>query len=148
ERVVACSGSAAADRHPSETAGEAAAARHELAGRAVSGPIRGDCARSWKAGRMSEHVGQIASVMAGLAVLLAVAGYAVTLERRRLEDRLQAFVGSGMVTARPKTTPALRPRRRSRIMPIFRRLRLGAHPRQLSQAGVTVTPRHFAMLQL
>ena len=97
---------------------------------------------------MSEHVGQLASVMAGLAVLLAVAGYAVSLERKRLEDRLQAFVGSGMVTARPKATPAARPRRRSRAMPIFRRLRLGAHPRQLSQAGVTVTPRHFATLQL
>jgi tight adherence protein B len=95
---------------------------------------------------VSEHVGQIAGLLAGLAVLLAFAGYAVNLERGRLDARLLEFVGGGAAASRPKA-PSLRKRGLPRLR-LLGRLRLGVRPRQLSQAGVAITPHRFAWLQV
>jgi tight adherence protein B len=96
---------------------------------------------------VTEHLPQIAGLLAGLAVLLAIGGYALNLERSRLEARLLAFVGDGAVN-RPKPMPLVRARRRMPRLGLLRRLRLGARPRQLSQAGVSIEPHRFAWLQV
>jgi tight adherence protein B len=95
---------------------------------------------------MSEHVALMAGLVTGLAVLMVVAGYAINVERGRLDARLLAFVGTGMAVSRPRQSSS-----RKRRLPRFRlpgRLRLGARPGQLSQAGVAITPARFAWYQV
>jgi tight adherence protein B len=97
---------------------------------------------------VSNQIAPLAGVLAGLAVLLAFGGYVLNLERRRLEARLQTFVGGGSISRPQKAAPFVRPKRRVPRTRLLQRLRLGVRPRQLSQAGVSVTPRRFAWLQL
>jgi tight adherence protein B len=97
---------------------------------------------------MSQYLPQIAAAMAGLAVLFGVAGYALILERQRLDARLQAFIGAGVMSRPQKPSAAVRPRRNSSQLSLLLRLRLGAQPLQLWQAGSSLTPRRFAWLQL
>jgi tight adherence protein B len=96
---------------------------------------------------MTEHIGQVAGLLAGLAVLLAFAGYALNLERSRLDARLLEFVGTGAAVTRPRTTPSIR-KRGLPYSHLLGRLRLGIRPGQLAQAGVSMTPARFAWLQV
>jgi tight adherence protein B len=95
---------------------------------------------------VTEHIAVIAAMTAGLAVLMVVAGYAINVERDRMDARLVAFLGNGTAVSRPRPFGP-----RKRRLPRFRwlgRLRLGARPAQLSQAGVAVTPARFAWFQV
>jgi tight adherence protein B len=75
---------------------------------------------------------------AALAVLCTVGGYAVMQQRRRYDARLQAFlVGSAIISA-PNVPTRSRPSRRL----------LGIHQLSLTQAGMALTPRKFALIQV
>jgi tight adherence protein B len=91
---------------------------------------------------MTDYLVQIAAASAALSVLLGLFGYAIMLERRRWDARLQTFVsgtgyGSTLAIATPLPT---RP-------PASRRL-IGISPLQLVQAGMSITARQFLMIQL
>jgi tight adherence protein B len=94
---------------------------------------------------MSEYVDQIAGLIGGLSVLLAFGGYVVVLQRRRLDARLAVFVGGQPLQVAPSV-----PRKARSLSDwlFWRRLRIGVTPQQLTQAGVSVTPRAFLFLQL
>jgi tight adherence protein B len=96
---------------------------------------------------MSEHASLLAGALAGMAVLLTFLGFVVRFQRRRMDARLQRYIGRGVANRVPTPAPAPRPRRRLPRFALFRRFRLGAHTKQLTQAGVSVTPRRFAWLQ-
>src|SRR5258708_35931689 len=94
---------------------------------------------------MTEHVDQVAGLLGGLAVLLALAGYVFERQRRLLAARLGPFAGAGSIPVEPAEARSVgSPRRLSSL----RRIRLGARSAQLAQAGVSVTPRRFLFLQL
>jgi tight adherence protein B len=97
---------------------------------------------------MNEEV-QLLGVLAGLAVLAFSGGFAARAERRRLEDRLQTFVGGKLVNARGQTLAATGPRiLQDTRHPILRATRLGVQARQLAQAGWTMSPMRFLLMQL
>src|SRR6266568_1490798 len=93
---------------------------------------------------MSDHPEQIAGLLAALSILLAFAGYIVNQQQRKLDQRLQLFVGGGslpVVAPRAQRAGLLR-----RIAP-WRRLSFGARPLQLTQAGVSLSPQRFLLIQ-
>jgi len=90
---------------------------------------------------------QLAGAIAGFAVLLATIGLAMRAERMRLNARLETFLGR--LGATGGTVEAARHTARADTRPrIMRRARLGAQPRQLAQAGLTMTPGRFLAIQL
>jgi tight adherence protein B len=95
---------------------------------------------------MSEHVDQLAGLLGGLSVLLALAGYALNRQQQLLDARLRVFVGGGSLDQRVTSGGAVI--RALRGWRIWRRVRLGAQPIQLVQAGISLTPRRFLFLQL
>lgn len=90
---------------------------------------------------------QIAGALAGFAVVLATLGFAIRAERARTNARLRTFLaGPGMVVeAADELTRVSRARaqQRRRSFP-----RLGVQPRQLAQAGLSMTPGRFLGVQL
>jgi tight adherence protein B len=95
---------------------------------------------------VNEHIDQIAGLLGGLSVLLALAGYALHGQQQQLGARLRVFVGGGSLDrGAPDGAGTLRFLRQ---WGVWRRVRLGAQPIQLVQAGVSLTPRRFLFLQL
>ena len=90
---------------------------------------------------------QLAGAIAGFAVLLATIGLAVRAERMRLNARLETFLGRLGGPGPISVVEGARPRAVARPA-LARRVRLGAQPRQLAQAGLTMTPGRFLMIQL
>ncbi|HYW89933.1 MAG TPA: type II secretion system F family protein [Chloroflexota bacterium] len=96
---------------------------------------------------MSWQIEPIIGLAAGLAVLLSVFGYAIHLQRARVDARLRAFVGGAALRPAPRVPTPSRARG-SGGRSLLRGIRLGARPSQLAQAGVSVSPRGFLRLQL
>jgi tight adherence protein B len=99
---------------------------------------------------MSEQI-QLLGVLAGLAVLAVSVGLALRVERGRLETRLRAFVGTRSIRARlvgAELPDVASLARRDARHPILRWTRLGVQTRQLAQAGWSMSPRRFLLLQL
>ena len=94
---------------------------------------------------MSEQV-QLLGVLAGLAVLTVSIGLALRAERGRLEARLRAFLGDGPARA-VSPVAAVSVGLRDTRHPILRRARLGVQVRQLAQAGWSMSPVRFLLLQ-
>ncbi len=94
---------------------------------------------------MSDHLAQIAGLLAALAVGLGLWGYVMNRQSRRLDERLQLFVGAGSPSPEARRTQRLSPLRR---FALWRRLSLGARPLQLIQAGVSLSPRLFLFVQV
>lgn len=90
---------------------------------------------------MIDHLDQIAGLLAGLSLCMALAGYVIYRQQHLLHLRLATFVGGNMV---PMPAPAFRPSRRVRVP----RLTLGATSSYLIQAGSTLSPRAFLFVQL
>ena len=90
---------------------------------------------------MTDHLDQIAGLLAGLSLFMALAGYVTYRQQRLLHLRLAAFVGGNVVAAAPS---ALRQPRRVRRP----RLTLGVTSSYLVQTGATLTPRTFVLVQL
>lgn len=94
---------------------------------------------------MSENVDQIAGLVAGLSVLLAFIGYGIVLQHRRLDARLAVFVGGRSLPIAPSAqqkTPSPRRGSSKRVALI------GAGPHELVQAGVSLTPGRFLVIQV
>jgi tight adherence protein B len=90
---------------------------------------------------------QLAGAIAGFAVLLATIGLAIRAERTRLNARLETFLGR-LGGPRPiSIVDGDRPQAATRRA-TARRIRLGAQPRQLAQAGLSITPNRFLVVQL
>jgi tight adherence protein B len=97
---------------------------------------------------MNDEV-QLIGVLAGLAVLAFSAGFAARVERRRLEERLQAFVGAGPILGRGQGPTATGPRvLEDTRHPILRATKLGVQARQLAQGGWSMSPTRFLLIQL
>jgi tight adherence protein B len=90
---------------------------------------------------------QLLGVLAGLAVIAVTAGFALRLERQRIEERLSTFVGTGAVKAQSLAVANPRLLRDTRH-PILRRTKLGVQARQLAQAGWSISPMRFLLIQL
>jgi tight adherence protein B len=90
---------------------------------------------------------QLAGAIAGFAVLLAIIGLALRAERMRLNARLETFLGRLGASGRTVEVARHIPLADARPA-ILRRARLGAQPRQLAQAGLSMTPGRFLMVQL
>lgn len=90
---------------------------------------------------MTDYLDQIAGLLAGLSLLMALAGYVTYRQQRLLHLRLATFVGGNVVAA---PLPLLRHSRRVRRP----RLTLGATSSYLAQTGAALTPRKFLFVQL
>jgi tight adherence protein B len=86
---------------------------------------------------------ELAGLLAALSVLCAVAGYVVIQQRRRYEARLHLYVAGNAAYSGPLSAPAETPARAKPARPL-----IGISPLQLVQAGMTVTARHFLVIQL
>jgi tight adherence protein B len=82
----------------------------------------------------------IVGLTAALAMLCIVGGYAVMQQRRIFDARLQTYL-AGTITASAAAPELLaRPRPSRRL--------IGIHKLSLIQAGMTISPRRFTILQL
>lgn len=94
---------------------------------------------------MNESLDQVAGLIAGFSALLAFTGYALAVERRRLDTRLAVFVGG---RSQPLAAAGSRESRRGPRSSFWRQLPIVASAVQLTQAGVSLSPRRFAVIQL
>jgi tight adherence protein B len=89
---------------------------------------------------------QIAGALAGFAVLLATLGFAIRAERDRVHTRLRTFLAGPEMA--PEVADELARVARARAQRRQSFPRLGVHPRQLAQAGLSMTPGRFLGIQL
>jgi tight adherence protein B len=96
---------------------------------------------------VSASLDQVAGLLAGASLFLALTGYVLYLQHSRVQARLGMFVGGGSLSAAlgASETPSTRSLLR---FAAWHRIRIGARPGQLIQAGLAMTPRRFVMLQL
>jgi tight adherence protein B len=86
----------------------------------------------------------VTEIVLGLTVAVAmlsiVAGYGIMQQRRRFDARLQAYLAGAAITHNVSIDLPTRPRPSRRL--------LGIHQLSLTQAGMTITPLKFTIVQL
>jgi tight adherence protein B len=97
---------------------------------------------------VSEQV-QLLGVLAGLAVISVALGLGLRTERAQMELRLATFLGGWRpATAATGAGAARRPPPPDLRHPLLRRARLGAPAHLLAQAGLSLSPTSYLLIQL
>jgi tight adherence protein B len=86
---------------------------------------------------------ELAGLLAALSVLCAVGGYVLIQQRRHYEARLEMHVAGYATLSAPLANPTEQLTRPKNSHPL-----IGISPLQLAQAGMTITPRRFLVIQL
>jgi tight adherence protein B len=98
---------------------------------------------------MSEYVDyQLVGILAGLSILFLSGGLALRVERARWETRLRDFLGLPQGPTEPLITPSRRGDAPDGRHPILRLAKIGAAPHELAQAGLSMSPRRFLVMQV